>query len=162
MYPWLVFVHVAATLAFMLAHGVSVSVSFALRRQREPERIKALLQLSAESYSALYIALIVLLLSGIVAGFGGDWWGDWWIWLSIVLLIAIIIAMALLGGNLYSAARQAAGLPYAVRGKEQPAEPPLSQAEIEARLAKANPWLLTLVGYGGILIILWLMMFKPF
>lgn len=162
MYPWLVFIHVAATLGFMLTHGVSMTVSFALKRASSPERVRVLLEISAESYRAMYIALLVLLISGIVAGFGGDWWGEGWIWLSIVLLIAIIVAMALLGGKLYGEARQAAGLPYAVRGKPQPAEPALSQAEIEARLSKANPWLLTVIGYGGILIILWLMMFKPF
>lgn len=162
MYPLLVYIHVAATLTFMLAHGVSVAVAFALRRRREPEQIKALLALSAESYRAVYLSLLALLLSGIIAGFGGDWWGEGWIWLSLVLLIAIVVAMGILGGPVYSAVRQAAGLPYSVRGKEQPAEPPLSQAEVEARLARANPWLLVAVGYGGMLIILALMMFKPF
>jgi MFS family permease len=146
----------------MLAHGISASVSFNLRRERSPERIRALLDISGGSYSVMYISLLILLLSGIVAGFLGQWWGSGWIWASLVLLIAIIVAMAILGGGIYSEARKAAGLPYAVKGKPQPALPPQSPGEIEAQLARANPALLTLIGYGGILVILWLMMFKPF
>lgn len=162
MYVWLVFIHVAATFAFVLAHGVAASVAFALRRERDPQRIRVLLAFSAESYPVMYLALVALLVSGVVAGFAGSWWGEGWIWLSLLLLIALVVAMSVLGGNLYSAARRAAGLPYAVRGRPQPAEPPLSPDEIAAQLAQANPWLLLAVGYGGLLLIVWLMIFKPF
>lgn len=162
MYQWLVFLHVAATLGFMLTHGVSVSVSYALRRERNPERIRTLLEISGGSYQAMYISLLTLLLSGIVAGFQGHWWGSGWIWVSLLLLIAIIVAMGILGGGLYSEARKKAGLPYTVKGKQQPPLPPSNPEEIEAHIAKVNPHLLTLIGYGGILVILWLMMFKPF
>jgi hypothetical protein len=50
MYNWLVFLHVVSALGFMMAHGVSVSVAFALRRERHPERVRALLGLSADTY----------------------------------------------------------------------------------------------------------------
>ena len=43
-----------------------------------------------------------------------------------------------------------------------PPLPPASTEKVKAKLATANPHLLTLIGYGGILLILWLMMFKPF
>jgi hypothetical protein len=49
MYNWLVFLHVVSALGFMMAHGVSVSVAFALRRERHSERVRALLELSANS-----------------------------------------------------------------------------------------------------------------
>ena len=58
--------------------------------------------------------------------------------------------------------RKAAGLPYAVRGKQFPAEPPVSDEELLALLAKGNPILLTIIGYGGYAVIAWLMMAKPF
>ncbi|RLT39525.1 MAG: hypothetical protein DWI57_10100 [Chloroflexi bacterium] len=162
MYNWLVFLHVAATLGFLLAHGASVSVAFALRRERNPERMRAMLDVSDSANRAMYICLLVLLLSGIVAGFMGRWWGSGWIWASLLLLIAIVVAMAILGGNMYSEVRKAAGLPFRVQGKLQPSVQPGSPEEVEALLAKVNPHLLTLIGYGGILVILWLMMFKPF
>jgi uncharacterized membrane protein len=92
----------------------------------------------------------------------GQWWDSGWIWASLLLLIAIIVAMAILGGAIYSRVRKAAGLPYSERGKPFPAEPPRSPEEVQTQLAMANPILLAVVGYGGILVILWLMMFKPF
>jgi hypothetical protein len=33
---------------------------------------------------------------------------------------------------------------------------------VEAVLAKVNPVLLAVIGLGGLLVIVWLMMFKPF
>ncbi len=162
MHKWLVFIHVAATLGFMLTHGVSTSVSFALRRTQNIEQIRTLLELSANSYRAMYLSLLTLLLSGIIAGFTGHWWRTGWIWASLLALIAMIVAMAILGGGIYSETRRLAGLPYTVKGQAMPPLPPASTEEVKAKLATANPHLLTLIGYGGILLILWLMMFKPF
>ena len=46
MHAWLVFLHVLAVFAFLMAHGVSVTIAFALLREREVERIKTLMQIS--------------------------------------------------------------------------------------------------------------------
>lgn len=162
MHAWIVFLHVIAVFSFLISHSVSYAVSFALQSERELERIKGLLELSGNSYKGMYLALFALVLLGIAAGFTGDWWGDGWIWVSIVLLIALVVLMGILGGGMYGAARKAAGLPYAVRGKPMPAEPPAPRAELDAILAQANPLRLALIGYGGIALIGWLMMFKPF
>jgi hypothetical protein len=162
MYAWMLYLHIAGTFGFLLAHGASASVSYALRRERSPERIRTLLELSAGTYRVMYPALLLLLISGIVAGFQGRWWRYGWIWTSLALLIAIVVAMSVLGSRFYGQARKAAGMPYYEKGKTQPPVEPLSQAEIEAILEQANPHLLTLIGFGGILLIAWLMMFKPF
>jgi len=42
----------------MLAHGASVSVAFALRRERNLERIRALLDLSSGSFNVMYLSLL--------------------------------------------------------------------------------------------------------
>ncbi len=162
MYPWLVYLHVAAALGFMMAHGVSASVAFALRRERRLERVRALLELSANSYSVMYLSLLALLVSGLLAGFAGQWWGRGWIWLSLGVLVVTGAAMSVFGARIYGAARQAAGLPYFERGKLNPAQEPASAEVIEARLAQGNPWRLTAIGLGGLAVILWLMVFKPF
>jgi hypothetical protein len=47
-------------------------------------------------------------------------------------------------------------------GKTRPPIEPTSAEEINALLDQGNPMLLTIIGYGGIVIIAWLMMFKPF
>jgi len=63
--------------------------------------------------------------------------------------------MFFIGTRRYSRLRQALGMPWFDGRKEHPAGEPASIEEIHA-LA------LTVIGFGGIAIILWLMMFKPF
>jgi len=46
--------------------------------------------------------------------------------------------------------------------KEYPAEPPASREEVAALLSKINPHQWALVGYGIPVVVLWLMIFKPF
>jgi hypothetical protein len=161
-YPWIVFLHVASALGFVMAHGVSVAAAFALLRQREPARVRALLELSAGSIGILYLSLLLILATGIASGLMGGWWGRGWIWASLILLVALVIAMAALGGRHYGAARKVAGLPYQEGSKTMPALPPGSPEELDAALSRANPHLLAVIGFGGLLVILWLMMFKPF
>jgi len=162
MYNWLVYLHVAGTLGFMMAHGASASAAFALRRERNIERVRALLELSANSYGLMYLSLLVLLVSGVVAGFVGQWWGWGWIWASLALLVAISMGMTVFGSNIYGKVRKAVGMPYFENWKPQPPIEPASAEAIDTLLAKGNPILLTVIGLGGLLVILWLMMFKPF
>ena len=67
-----------------------------------------------------------------------------------------------IGSRIYGGARKLAGLPYMEGGKTRPPIEPTSAEEINALLDQGNPMLLTIIGYGGIVIIAWLMMFKPF
>jgi hypothetical protein len=80
-----------------------------LRRERDPERIKALLDLSRVTIGVAYISLLVLLTGGIVTGFLGHWWGQGWIWTALALLIALIVGMGLLGTGFYDRVRIAVG-----------------------------------------------------
>ncbi len=162
LYQLVVFLHVASVLGYLLAHGVSASVSFALKKERDIARVRALLDLSAASYPIMFYALYAFFIFGIIAGFMGGWWGRGWIWVSLVLLIAIVVLMMSLGTGIYSEARKAAGIRYSVKGKWFPPEPAKSDEEVFAILAKANPVLLTVVGYGGFAVITWLMTAKPF
>ena len=109
-----------------------------------------------------YGSLRVLLISGVVAGFMGDWWGQGLLWLSLALLIGIIVGMFFIGTRRYSRLRQALGMPWFDGRKEHPAAEPAPIEEIQALLAASPALSLTVIGFGGIAIILWLMMFKPF
>lgn len=162
MYQLLALLHVVGVFGFLMAHGVSAGVSFQLRGERNPDKVRALLELSAASYPVMYMSLYLLFGLGIVLGFMGSWWGRAWIWVSLILLIALVVIMSRLGAEIYSEARKLSGLPYRVRGKPQPPIEPASAGEINAALAKGNPNLLTAIGFGGIVIIAWLMMAKPF
>lgn len=160
MYLWLVFLHVIGVFGFLMAHGVSAGVYFALRRERNVDRISVLLQMSSGTMRLMGGSLLLLLVTGIIAGFMGQWWSHGWIWLSLIMLIVIYVAMAALGSRRLNQVRQGIGLP-SLYGQAPLAEP-LSAEELNALLDHIQPTRLTLIGFGGLAIIAWLMMFKPF
>lgn len=162
MYGWIVYLHVAGIFVFLLGHGASANVAFALRRERTAERIRALLDLSLNSYVFMYVGLLLLLVSGIVAGFMGNHWGRGWIWASIVIFIVIFVGMYALGSAPLGRVRQAVGLQPYRRTGQVPLGEVKSEAELSALLNTNQPMFVMVLGLGGLLIILWLMMFKPF
>ena len=162
MYRWLVLLHVLAIFGFMMAHGVSISVAFALRRERNPERIRSLLDLSGNSIGFLYISILIFLVTGIVSGFMGHWWNRAWIWISLGLLIGILVYMYLAGSSFYGQVRKALGQGYMLGGKMQEASEPASPEVVDALLNQSRPVQLAAVGFGGMALITLLMFFKPF
>lgn len=163
LYQLVVFLHVIAVLGYLLAHGVSASVSYAIKKERDVNRIRALLDLSAASYPAMLWTLLAVVVFGLAAAFlNMVWWKFGWIWVSIVVLVVIVVLMAIYGAAVFGEIRKAAGLPYMVKGKPFPAEPAKSDEEVYAAAAKVNPTLLLVIGYGGFAVIAWLMTAKPF
>lgn len=163
LYQLFVFLHVVSVLGYLLAHGVSASTSYAIKKERDIKRIRALLDLSAASYPTMLWMLLAVIVFGLAAAFVNMvWWRMGWLWLSIFLFAVIIVLMAVFGANVFSDIRKAAGLPYRVKGKPFPAEPAKSDEEVYAAAAKVNPTLLLIVGYGGFAVIAWLMTAKPF
>ena len=161
-YQIVVFLHILCVFGYLLAHGVSAAVSFALKKERDIQRVRAMLDLSAASYPWMTRLMWAFLLFGIVAAFMGGFQARIWPWLSLVLGFLIVVAMALFGTNHYSDARKLLGLRYSVKGKWFPPEPAGNIEEVYALLAKVNPIMLTIVGYGGFAVIVWLMRLKPF
>jgi hypothetical protein len=155
LYQWMVFLHIAGVFAFLVAHGVSVGVAFRLRREREPMRILALLDLSSWSISLMYIGLLLLLGGGVTAGFLGDWWGDGWIWVSLGTLVAVIVAMYVLASGYYKRLRTIVG---AMAGGSEA----VSEQRLADLLEGPRPLVLAVIGFVGLLFILYLMLFKPF
>src|SRR5207248_966623 len=74
LYQWWVFIHIVGVLGFLLAHGESVAVLFARRRERDPDRIRTLLGLSGQSATAFYVSFLVLLGGRLAAATCGPWW----------------------------------------------------------------------------------------
>ncbi len=160
MYPWLVFLHVLGVLGFLMAHGVTIFAFFALRRERKLERICSLLEMSRSTLGIVDVSVLVLLISGVIAGFAGHYWGHAWIWLSIVLLIAIFVSMEFIGTRTMNRIRLALGLP-STRGEKSPVQP-ANLEEVEPLLPRSQPVQLASIGLGGLAVIAWLMIFKPF
>lgn len=164
MYSWMVYLHVLAVFAFLLTHGVSTLVIFRLRGRPEPAQAQAWMELYINNgvFAVLYGSLLALLLTGIIAAFMGDWWGYGWIWLSLALLVGIIAGMWLIGTRRMNQIRKALGMTYFDGRRQHPPGPPAAREEIDALMAASPAVPVALIGFGGIALILWLMMFKPF
>ncbi|HYY79963.1 MAG TPA: DUF2269 family protein [Actinomycetes bacterium] len=148
MYDLWVFLHLAGVLGFLAAHGASGAAGLRLRRERNPERVRALLDLSASTRRFGFGSLALLLLGGVAAGVDGGWWGQGWITAALLLLALLVAAALPLAVPYYRAVRQAA----AAGARER----------LDELLGSARPLLLAVVETGGILVILWLMVAKPF
>lgn len=159
---WIVFLHVAGAFMFVAGHGVSMFVVFQVRKERDRGRLAALLDLSGWSLAAAGIGLLVLLLSGILAGIVLGSFGRWWIWISLVLLVVIGGLMTPVGGKYLTLIRIALGQRTRALKPADPDPVPASDAELESLLVSRAPETLLLLGAGGFLVILWLMMFRPF
>ena len=163
LYPWVVLTHVLAAFAFALSHGVSAYAGFAMRaNSRDPAAVRTLLGLSGLSIGGLYISLLVLLVAGIAAAIMGGWFGRGWPWAAIVLVILIVVAMYAMASRYYATIRSAVGMPSYNDKKGEPPPEPVSPDELAVLVDTRRPDVIGLVGVIGILILLYLMMFKPF
>ncbi len=162
-YRWIVFIHVATALLFFMGHGVSAGVALRIQGERDRERMRALLELSngAPLFAATWFLFLVMLVSGIVVGFMGRWWSSGWIWASLGILIAVSVASMFLGSGYLNRLREALGLP-SYRGDPEKEGVEVTEDELEALFQSRQPVILAGIGVSGIVIITWLMMFKPF
>lgn len=161
-YLWLKFLHVLAVCTFVLSHGASIVFSFRLKREKELPRIQAMMDLSGALWPAMMLSLLVILIAGIILGVMGKWWLGGWFWVSIVISLGVTVWMFVIGQGTYHPMRKAFGLPYMHKSKEMPPEEPVSEAERFAMIEKTRPWQMFWIAFGGFVIVLWLMMFKPF
>jgi len=152
---------VAGAFGFVLAHGVSAFAAFAIRREREPARVGALLDLSSGSLSGVYLSLLVLLAAGIAAAFMHGLWGRAWIWISLAILIGLLAAMYPLGSGHYAAVRRAVGQKAYGDPKDAPPPAPLPADELARLLASSRPFLLAALGGGALIVLLALMVLRP-
>jgi plastocyanin len=154
MYNWWVFVHIVGVVGFMAAHGVSIAVTFRLRKERDPQKVGTLLELSGSSMKAFYASLVVLLAGGIGAATVGHWWSYAWIWAAIIVLVVTSIAMTFMAKPYY---RRAGLIARAMAGGSQAVAP----AQFDEVLSGPRPWTIAWIGLGGLAIILYLMVLKP-
>ena len=161
MYQWIVLIHVIGAFTFALAHGVSAGVALKLRGEREIPRVQALLDLSRVATNAMYGSIFVLLIAGIAATFIAGLWGKGWIWAAIVLLVLLFAAMYARASTWFRDLRRAAGQAYETRKGALPPEP-ADPGMIASLTASGRPVEIAVIGYGGLIAILWLMVMKPF
>ena len=162
LYPWVVLTHVLAAFGFAMAHGVSVFAAFSMRSSKDPAAVRTLLGVSGMSIGALYISLLVLLVAGIAAAIMGGWFGRGWPWAAIVVVVVIVVAMYAMASRYYANIRSAVGLPSINDKKGEPPPAPVSDEELARLLDTRRPEALAAIGFGGFVVLVWLMELKPF
>jgi amino acid transporter len=165
MYRWIVFTHVLAVFGFLIGHGASAAVIFRLRRERDLNTIRVLLDLSRRANGVANACLLLLLVAGVAAGFMGGWWGQYWIWTALGVLVLISVVMLGIGSGPLMRIRQVVDPEEAARMKPDRATTAYTtptEEELAQLLDATRPLLVTVIGAGGLAIVLWLMMFKPF
>jgi len=153
-YNWWVFVHLLGVSGFLISHGVSVSVTFRLRRERDPKRVIELLELSGSSIRAFYASMVPLLVGGIVAGFLGKWWKQGWIWAGIIVLVVTSLAMYFMARPFY---RRVGLVARAMAGGSQA----VTEEQFDSILSSRRPLTIAGIGLIGLALILFFMIFKP-
>jgi len=78
------------------------------------------------------------------------------------VLVAIIVLMYALASRYYARVREAVGMRSYAMPKDAPDPTPVSAEELALLVDNRRPDVIGLVGIIGLLIILWLMMLKPF
>lgn len=154
MYQWWVFVHLAGVFGLLVSHGVSMAVTFRLRAERDPARALTLLEISSATITAFYVSLAVLLLGGSVAAFDGGFWGYGWIWASLATLAAVIVAMYALARPYYHRIRFVATA--LAEGSNA-----VTPEQFEKLLKAPQTLSIAGIGFAGLALILYLMLFKP-
>jgi len=159
MYEWLIFLHVAAVLAFMFAHGAHITAMWRMRAEADPAVSLTLLN-AVGSVWPLRIWLAVIVGTGVLAGFMGSLWTPGWLWTSLAVLVVIWVAMWRYAGAYYGLVEDAAA--RAIEARASDPTDATAQREFDAARGGWQTIAMTVVGFGGVAVILWLMMFKPF
>lgn len=89
---------------------------------------------------------MVLIVTGVWMGFAGSWWGRGWIWAAIAVLVLVFGFMTYIS------------IPYH-RARDSLKE---ADSVLAERLDRTRPLFAAGVGGLGVLVLLFLMVFKPF
>jgi hypothetical protein len=153
-YGWWKFIHLAGVVGFMAAHGTSMAATVMLRRFSEPQQVAGVLQLSAATVSSFYLSTVVLLVGGIGAGVVGKWFDQAWIWVSLGLLIGVGILMFPMARTHFRRIRMVLELMETGTA--------VSRDDFARVVSSGNPILTAGTGFVAVLLIVYLMVLKPF
>lgn len=142
--------HLLGAFLFVAAHGATATVTFEIRKERDPGRIRTLLDLSRATRKLMYVSFLLLVGAGVALGFVGGWWWAGWIWTSLVLFALLFVAAFPLA------------VPYFRAIRRELERDPVDEAALGRLLASPRGVVLAWVETLGLGVILWLMVYKPF
>jgi hypothetical protein len=154
-WQWWLLLHLTGVLGFVGAHGVSMSVLYRIRSERDRQRIAELIAFSGTTTRPMYVALLILTVGGVGAGLTLHLFSQWWLWSSILILLVTIGLMTGFAAPYFRRITAACEVrPSGV--------PRVSDEELEQLLRSGEAHVITAIGAVGLLTILYLMLFKPF
>jgi MFS family permease len=150
---WLLFLHILSVLALLGTHGASMTVLYAIRRERDRSRILSLVQLSGQSVIPMYVSILAIVVFGVLLAFRLHYWDETWIWLSIVVLVATVVLMGFTARPYFARVKEACQMrPSGV--------PRISDEELADVLRSPRAHLITAIGAIGLVAILYMMVFQ--
>jgi cytochrome bd-type quinol oxidase subunit 2 len=155
MYRFWVFVHLVGVAGFLVTHGVSMWALFAVRAvDGDRDRILDWCETSKRTTMPMYISFGLLLLGGVAAGIDGALFADWWLLGSLLLLLVLTALMSVVATPHMKRLRE---------GCTRWADGTYTMSDDELRAALEGPATTITVASGsvGLLVILYLMVFKP-
>ncbi len=128
---------------------------YVIRREHNRGRIESLLGFSSKTVVAMYIALGAVVGSGLWLGFEvSAFFSQTWFWLSLSLLAVITALMWLMARPFGKRIRAACEIrPSGV--------PRVSDTELEELLLSNRTHVISAIGFLGLGVILYLMVFRP-
>lgn len=154
-YRWIRFLHIASAIGFVGIHGASMIVLYAIRKERDRDRIESLLGFSAKTVVGMYLSLAAVVGTGFWLGSElTHFFSEPWYWWSLALLVITSVLMWLVAKPFGRRVRAACGIrPSGV--------PRVSDEELEQVLRSPLTHVITAIGLGGMGAILYLMIFRP-
>jgi hypothetical protein len=161
-YELLVLLHVVGVLVFLVTHSVSAIALWKVRTERDLPTIRKWLERSRRSLVLMNIGLATWAIAGVLSAFAGGWWtsGQYWVWAALVVAIIVIGAMTPMGRFYLNRLRSAAGTDPKRGSIDDPVA--VDSTAFDVALATGRPVTLAAIGIVGLVILFWLMLFKPF
>lgn len=155
MFDWVQFLHIAAAIAFVAAHGASIVVLFAIRRQTGRVRILTALDFSSSTVLPMYLSLAAIIATGFWMAFlRTSLFSDRWFWLALILLVLTGLLMYFIAKPFTERIREACAL-------RESGAPRVSDEELSEILRSTRTYLITAIGVVGLAVIVYLMVFQP-
>ncbi len=128
----------------MLSHGAAALAAFRIGKEADLERVEVYIGMARDPVVVLSMGatLGLVLSTGISLGFFGNFWGRGWLWATLIAAIFITFSMSFLGRLQFDKALKA------VKGGTSP--------------PRGYPEAAAAVGLLGLVLVLWLVVFKPF
>jgi len=154
-YRFWVFLHLIGVAGFLVTHGVSMWAVFAVRATGgDRERILEWCETSKRTTMPMYVSFGLLLLGGIAAGIDGALFAEWWLLGSLALLLVLTAVMSVVATPHMKRLRE--GCTRWADGTYT-----LSDDELQGALDGPATVITAASGSIGLLVILYLMVFKP-